>query len=594
VCSSLSRSTWALRCWCTYTNTHLHFPLPQEDGVLELVSQHLGPPLLVQQSSTLFRRMNTSAMFDAVVGKRLPAGLQPVKEGPTASEREAGGVSSSGAESDAVCGEAGVGEGGVAADVEEGRGCGGGGGAGGGGVGESGASCAKGAAITACADAHTCVAGCFAGDAASARSEYIQLQIDIEQWVGAQREPPPRAHKGRSVAQQTKEPVVPDAIKRKLQRFAALKRELAQAACAQAGYHVVTPIDSGGADAACAQAGSHATPTGGSGRLAAGGRGGDGATSPVHSGGATVRLNDGKRGGYDQAPALGNSGTCRESDSIAADVTAIELHEIPESRNSNTPTHKCREESFQQECGEGNPRDEATMHEPRHEASMHEHTPSKPAGSLCTDPSKEAAAACAGQGAELSPDAHLGPSHAAAAAAADMAPPSDDATQPSGAVMDTASDSAPATNGALQPRGCPPAERLSGRDEQRREEPAADTGDGEGVGGGLSSLDAQSRAPAADSAAAEVEGGGAGMSGCGAGVRGGGTGLCSSSEGEGDLAEGPEGAEDKCWICYEGGPYLAQTYPGRHVNSSTALRQAWHFQRSEASLPWLAWHRQRS
>lgn len=47
----------------------------EDGGVLELVAQQLGPPFLVQQSPTLFKRMNTSAMFEAFVGKGLQ-GLQ--------------------------------------------------------------------------------------------------------------------------------------------------------------------------------------------------------------------------------------------------------------------------------------------------------------------------------------------------------------------------------------------------------------------------------------------------------------------------------------------------------------------------------------
>merc|ERR1719258_141335 len=34
----------------------------EEGGVLDLVSQQLAPPFLVQQSSTLFRRMNTGTL----------------------------------------------------------------------------------------------------------------------------------------------------------------------------------------------------------------------------------------------------------------------------------------------------------------------------------------------------------------------------------------------------------------------------------------------------------------------------------------------------------------------------------------------------
>jgi len=48
-----------------------------ESGVLDLVTQQLGPPFLVRHSSTLFKRMHTSAMFEALVGK----GLQGLHEG---------------------------------------------------------------------------------------------------------------------------------------------------------------------------------------------------------------------------------------------------------------------------------------------------------------------------------------------------------------------------------------------------------------------------------------------------------------------------------------------------------------------------------
>mmetsp|Transcript_6118 Transcript_6118/g.20106 ORF Transcript_6118/g.20106 Transcript_6118/m.20106 type:complete len:832 (-) Transcript_6118:192-2687(-) len=404
----------------------------EEDGVLELVSQHLAPPLLVKQSSTLFKRLNAPAMFDAVVGKGL-AGLHPVQEGPGASTGEFGGLSASGVASGAPFSGRSAREECVAQDVEEGRGGTGGVGGQDGGRGKGFASWAEGADVTASADAPTCGSGCYAGNVLTDRSEYIQLQADIEQWVGEQRELPLGTPKGRPVAQQqasAKEPAVPEDIKRKLQRFAALKRKLAQAAFAHAGYLVDPCLDGNG-----------------------------GADCPA----------DGGRGWAGRPAANAEPGACGESASPSppAPALAVEIHGIPE-------------------CPEGD---------------KHQPPADTPGG--CPGPAspREAAAARAhaGRAAGLPPDSQSGLPQAVVVD-----------TYAAAAVIDRAEASA---GTAAQPSGCLPSKRVG-------------------------SLDEQSRAPAADTAAGEPIGEG--------------TGLGSSSEGDGDSSDRPEGAEDKCWICYEG------------------------------------------
>lgn len=403
--------------------------------MLELVSQHLAPPLLVKQSSTLFKRLNAPAMFDAVVGKGL-AGLYAVQEGPGASTGESGGLSASGVASGAPFSGRSAREECVAQDVEEGRSGAGGAGGQDGGRGKGCASWAEGADVTASADAPTCGSGCYAGDVLTDRSEYIQLQADIEQWVGEQRELPLGTPKGRPVAQQkasAKEPAVPEDIKRKLQRFAALKRKLAQAAFAHAGYLADPCLDGNG-----------------------------GADCPA----------DGGRGWAGRPAALAEPGACGESASPSppAPARAVELHGIPE-------------------CLEGD--------------AKHQPPADTPGG--CPGPAspREAAAARAhaGRAAGLPPDSQPGLPQAVVVD-----------TYAAAAVIDRAEASA---GTAAQPSGCLPSKRVG-------------------------SLDEQSGAPATETAAGEPIGEA--------------TGLGSSSEGDGDSSDRPEGAEDKCWICYEGGP----------------------------------------
>jgi hypothetical protein len=63
-------------------------------------------------------------------------------------------------------------------------------------------------------------------------AEYIHLHDDIELWAAEYIER--KAHTYRLARQPANEPLVPTSIKLKLQRLAAIRQELAQAACAQA------------------------------------------------------------------------------------------------------------------------------------------------------------------------------------------------------------------------------------------------------------------------------------------------------------------------------------------------------------------------
>jgi hypothetical protein len=167
----------------------------EEGGVLDLVSQQLAPPFLVQQSSTLFRRMNTGTMWERYIVGAAPEQQQTPAETELAiSDLEA---------PDAAYVEAEA-EGATVASLDE---------------------LAGGAATLAAAP-----------PPAIELSEYEALQLEIEAWVRAQQRPPqpqPKPRRGKGSVQAAGLGV-PSEIKSKLQRFVALKQLLAAAACGEA------------------------------------------------------------------------------------------------------------------------------------------------------------------------------------------------------------------------------------------------------------------------------------------------------------------------------------------------------------------------
>ena len=169
----------------------------EEGGVLDLVSQQLAPPFLVQQSSTLFRRMNTGTMWERYIVGTAPEQQQqppPAETELAISDLEA---------PDAACVEAEAEEPTVASLDE----------------------LAGGAATLAAAP-----------PPAIELSEYEALQLEIEAWVRAQQrpsQPQPKPRRGKGSVQAAGLGV-PTEIKSKLQRFVALKQHLAAAACAEA------------------------------------------------------------------------------------------------------------------------------------------------------------------------------------------------------------------------------------------------------------------------------------------------------------------------------------------------------------------------
>ena len=174
--------------------------LPEEEagggsGVIEAVSQQLAPPVLVQHSSTLFRRMGNTAMFERFMGA--PASSSPSTPGKVL---EGSSVSPEMRVADVEAGEADMGE-------------------------------------------------TEAGEAVSAgfpsSDEYEALEKDIESWVRTQQQqhrarvrkpqPPPGRRASAAVspaaADSTK---LPAEVKLKLRRLIALKEQLSAAACAEA------------------------------------------------------------------------------------------------------------------------------------------------------------------------------------------------------------------------------------------------------------------------------------------------------------------------------------------------------------------------
>jgi hypothetical protein len=230
-------------------------------------------------------------MFAVAMAGKGQTGLLPVKRWPTARARELGNQGRPGKENRGSSRARRVWG---AQDIEEGRG--GLQGGGGGGQAECAASWTEGSVAATSAGASSCGAGVTLSD----RSEYIQLHATIERWVAVHRSL--RARQGPSASQRAKDPLVPDHIKRKLHRLAALKRKLAQAVCAHAS---------------------------------------DSAAPPVDGGGAAGRQGEGSRGGCGCATALGNLRTGQKSVLTAVSVTAVEPDGVPEERHQcNSPMHE--------------------------------------------------------------------------------------------------------------------------------------------------------------------------------------------------------------------------------------------------------------
>jgi hypothetical protein len=180
----------------------------------------------VQESSTLFKQVDTQAMFAAVSCQRQDR-LQPGNEAPLVAAQELGNTRWKAANG-APSGGPNAGEGVLALDIEEG---------GWGGVrGEIVGPQIECAATTASTNQLTHAVGCCTSDAQSDYSEYIQLQANIQRWVKARRKV--AAQRRQPLTQQAFEQSVPEGIKLELQRLAALKHELAQAARAQTGCTV--------------------------------------------------------------------------------------------------------------------------------------------------------------------------------------------------------------------------------------------------------------------------------------------------------------------------------------------------------------------
>jgi len=180
--------------------------LPEEEagggsGVIEAVSQQLAPPVLVQHSSTLFRRMGNTAMFERFMGAPNTA---PVPVAPSTPGKVNEGSSASPSPEMRV------------ADVEAGE-----------------------------AEAGEAESGEAASAGFASSDEYEALEKDIESWVRTQQQQhrarvrKPQAPPGRrtsaavspAAADSTK---LPAEVKLKLRRLIALKEQLSAAACAEA------------------------------------------------------------------------------------------------------------------------------------------------------------------------------------------------------------------------------------------------------------------------------------------------------------------------------------------------------------------------
>lgn len=171
----------------------------EEGGVLDLVSQQLAPPFLVQQSSTLFKRMNTGTMWERYIVGATP---EAVQQAPADAD-----LAISDLEADVACVEV------------------------------PGEQAASSGTLSVGAGGEGPSRDVSAAPALEL-SEYEALQLEIETWVRAQQrpaqpQPKPRRGSGKTSAQAGGLGVPPE-IKSKLQRFVTLKQHLAAAACAEA------------------------------------------------------------------------------------------------------------------------------------------------------------------------------------------------------------------------------------------------------------------------------------------------------------------------------------------------------------------------
>ena len=163
-------------------------------GVIEAVSQQLAPPVLVQQSSTLFRRMGNSAMFERFMK------IGPFDSADSSSAPESVTASSDGGVPPVIDLESGEGEEVGKRDL-------------------------------------------------GPSDEYDALEKDIESWVRVQQQQhQARVRKPRPAGRVPVVPAAPDTtvipvdLKQKLRRLVALKEQLAAAACAEAcGTAYATP-----------------------------------------------------------------------------------------------------------------------------------------------------------------------------------------------------------------------------------------------------------------------------------------------------------------------------------------------------------------
>jgi hypothetical protein len=188
-------------------------------GVIEAVSQQLAPPVLVQHSSTLFRRMGNSAMFE----RFLPISSSVAPHDPAASAAPATPVAP--AEPAPPTATAGTVGDLALTDLE---------------AGGSPMPIARAPKPADSADG----AGGGTGTLGALRlEEYDALEKDIELWVRTQqqqqqrnrtRKPRPARGKAATAPAAPDSTLVPADVKAKLRRLMSLKEQLAAAACAEA------------------------------------------------------------------------------------------------------------------------------------------------------------------------------------------------------------------------------------------------------------------------------------------------------------------------------------------------------------------------
>lgn len=186
----------------------------EEGGMIEAVSQQLAPPVLVQQSATLFKRMNNTAMFDRFMKSGEATGDLPTsKVSPGGDELAISDLEADGGAEDEI----------TPKPMPK---------------------------VSSCAVEMSCTSVCVdVGEDARSLGldqgaagimtpgdelEYETLQSDIEQWVRErQRSTRRKGRHSNKVAAPAEGEGVPAEIKRKLQRLVALNQQLAAAAGAE-------------------------------------------------------------------------------------------------------------------------------------------------------------------------------------------------------------------------------------------------------------------------------------------------------------------------------------------------------------------------